>query len=214
MRGRTTVSFIGKGSFMREIIASVVMLILLPCSVVADEWPAAKVQQIFSGNGLHFVRIVPGESYGDTVGFKGSKTGTYARGEFYKKQPDRSYKLIADVALQNPVTPVDMLLSNHGYLLTFDNWHNTGYGKVVAIYRPNGELVRTYELEALYPVKQLEAIPISVSSRWWRCRPFGFVDPGEQTKVYVFEHFGGTFTFELSMGTHEYQAGHSKCQTQ
>jgi hypothetical protein len=197
---------------MKGIIAAVVMLTVLPCSVVADEWPAAKVQQVFSGNGLYFVRIVPGESYGDTVGFKGSKTGAYARGEFYEKQPDRSYKLTADVSLQNPVAPAESLLSNRGYLLTFDNWHNAGYGKVVAIYRPNGELVRTYELEALYPSKQLEAIPTSVSSRWWRCRPFGFVDPAEQTKVYVFEHYGGTFVFDLSTGKQEYHPGQASCQ--
>ena len=199
---------------MKGIIATITLLTILPCLVAADDWPAAKVQHVFSGNGLHFVRIVPGEGYGDTVGFKGSKTGAYARGEFYEKQPDRSYTLTADVVLQNPVAPVDVLLSNRGYLLTFDNWHNAGYGKVVAIYRPNGELVRTYEVDALYPAKQLEAIPTSVSSRWWRCRPFGFVDPDEQTKVYVFEHFGGTFTFDLSTGTHEYQPGRSKCQTQ
>ena len=199
---------------MRMIVATTIMLMILPCSVLADEWQAAKVQHVFSGNGMRFVRIMPGEGYGDTVGFKGSKTGTYARGEFYEKQPDRSYKLIADVVLQNPVAPVDVLLSNRGYVLTFDNWHNAGYGKVVAIYRPTGELVRSYELEALYPAKQLEAIPTSVSSRWWRCRPFGFVDPDEQTQVYVAEHLGGTFTFDLSTGTHEYQPGRSKCQTQ
>jgi hypothetical protein len=212
MRGRTMVSPIKKGSFMREVIASVALLILLPCSVAADEWPAAKVQQIFSGNGLRFVRIVPGEGYGDTVGFKGSKTGAYARGEFYEKQPDRSYKLMADVALQNPVAPVDVLLSNRGYVLTFDNWHNAGYGKVVAIYKPNGELVRAYELEALYSAKQIEAIRTSESSRWWRCRPFGFVDPDEQTKVYVVEHFGGTIVFDLLTGKQEYHSGQATCQ--
>ncbi|MEP6891221.1 MAG: hypothetical protein ABI955_11075 [Nitrospirota bacterium] len=54
---------------------------------------------MFSGNGLHFVRIVPGEGYGDTVGLKGLKIGAYARGEFYETQSDRSYKLIADLAL-------------------------------------------------------------------------------------------------------------------
>lgn len=133
---------------------------------------------------------------------KAQKTGAYARGELYEKQPDRSYKLLADVALQNPVAPVDVLLSNCGYLLTFDNWHNAGYGKVVAIYRPTGELVRSYELEALYLSKQLEAIPTYVSSRWWRCRPFDFVDPDVHTQVYVAEHFGVTFTFDLSTGTH------------
>jgi hypothetical protein len=201
-----------KGVLTRGVIVSVMMLVMFPCSVAADEWPAAKVQQIFSGNGLRFVRIVPGEGYGDTVGFKGSKTGAYARGEFYEKQPDRSYKLMTDVALQNPVAPVDALLSNRGYIVTFDNWHNAGYGKVVAIYRPNGELVRTYDLEALYSAKQLEAIPASVSSRWWRCRPIGFVDPDEQTKVYVHEHFGGIFVFDLSTGKQEYHPGQASCQ--
>ena len=197
---------------MKGIIASVVLLTILPCLAMADDWPGAKVQHVFSGNGLHFVRIVPGEGYGDTVGFKGSKTGAYARGEFYEKQPDRSYKLTADVVLQNPVAPVDVLLSNSGYLLTFDNWHNAGYGKVVAIYKPHGELVRAYELEALYTSKQIEVIRTSVSSRWWRCRPFGFVDPGEQTKVYVFEHFGGTFVFDLPTGKQEYHPGQASCQ--
>jgi hypothetical protein len=201
-----------KGALMRGIIASVVMLSILPFSVEADQWPAAKVQHVFSGNGLHFVRVVPGEGYGDTVGFKGSKTGAYARGEFYERQPDRSYKLTADVVLQNPVAPVESLLSNRGYLLTFDNWHNAGYGKVVAIYRPNGQLVRAYELDALYASKQVEAIPTSVSSRWWRCRPFGFVDPDEQEKVYVSEHFGGTFVFDLSTGKQEYHPGQVSCK--
>jgi hypothetical protein len=40
------------------------------------------------------------------------------------------------VTLKNPVAPVDTLLSNAGYLVTFDNWHNAGYGQVVAIYGP------------------------------------------------------------------------------
>ena len=197
---------------MKGIFTSVVMLVILPCLVAADDWPGAKVRHVFSENGRYFVRIVPGESYGDTFGFKGSKTGAYARGEFYEKQPDRSYKLTVDVALQNPVAPVESLLSNHGYLLTFDNWHNVGYGKVVAIYRPNGELIRTYELEALYTSKQIEVIRTSESSRWWRCRPFGFVDPDEQAKVYVFEHFGGTFVFDLSSGKQEYHPGQASCQ--
>jgi hypothetical protein len=124
---------IEKGVFMKGIIATLAMLTIVPCLAAVDEWPAAKVQHVISGNGLHFVRILPGEGYGDTVGFKGSKLGAYARGEFYEKQPDRSYKLTADVALQNPVAPVDVLLSNRGYVVTFDNWHNAGYGKVVAM---------------------------------------------------------------------------------
>ena len=65
-------------------VASAVMLILLLCSIAADEWQSAKVQHVFSRNGLHFVRIVPGESYGDTVGFKESKTGPMREGSSMK----------------------------------------------------------------------------------------------------------------------------------
>jgi hypothetical protein len=51
---------------MRGIMASIVILPVLPCSVEADERPAAQVQHVFNKSGLHFVRIVPGEGYGDT----------------------------------------------------------------------------------------------------------------------------------------------------
>lgn len=84
---------------------------------------AARVTHVFSDTGRYFVRIVPGNNLGETIGFKGSPKGDLARGEFYVRQPDRSYKLVADVALRNPIAPVDALVSNEGYLLTFDNWH-------------------------------------------------------------------------------------------
>jgi hypothetical protein len=181
-----------------------------PCG--ADSWPGPQPANVFSSNGDYFVRIIPGESLGDTVGFAGAGKGRFARGEFYARQSDRSYKLIADVELQNPVAPVDSLVSNQGYLLTFDNWHNAGYGKVVAIYRPNGELVAAHALESLYEAERLKSIPQSVSSRWWRCAPHGFSDPEEQTKVYVFEYFGGTFVFDLVSGEHKYSSGEAECR--
>lgn len=60
----------------------------------------------------------------------------------------------------------------------------------MGIYRPIGELVRSYELEALYPAKQLETIRL--------CR-------SEQTQVYAAEHFDGTFAFDLLTGIREYR---------
>ena len=38
----------------------------------------------------------------------------------------------------NPVAPIDAFLTDRGYLATLDNWHNMGYGKVVAFYDPTG----------------------------------------------------------------------------
>jgi hypothetical protein len=187
-------------------------LLLVAGVIAADDWPGPRVMTIFSEDGTRFVRVEPGESVGDSVGFAGAKRGRYAKALFYARQPDRSYRLAAEVALLNPVAPVDLLLSNSGYLITFDNWHNLGYGKAVAVYSPAGESVASWDLEQLYTPEQLRSIRSSVSSRWWRCAPFHFVDLREQTKVYVREALGGYFVFDLLNGTFAYTTGKAECQ--
>jgi hypothetical protein len=167
---------------------------------------------VFSEDGTRFVRVEPGESLGDTFGFAGAKRGAYAKALFYVRQADRDYHLAAEVALLNPVAPVDLLLSNSGYLITFDNWHNLGYGKAVAVYDPTGKPVASWELEQLYSPDQLRSIRESISSRWWRCAPFHFVDPREQTQVYVREALGGYFVFDLLKGSFSYSRGNAECQ--
>lgn len=197
----------------RAAIVAVLLLVLVPASPVgADSWPGPRVVSVFSENGDRFVRIVPGASVGDTVGFAGAPRGAYARGEFYARQPDRSYRLVADVPLANPVAPVEALVSNGGHLLTLDNWHNLGHGPVVAVYGPSGSLLRSYRLEELYDARRLASIPTSVSSRWWRCAVSGFVDPPTQAKVYVTERLGGTFVVTLPTAAIDYQAGAASCQ--
>lgn len=171
---------------------------------LADQWLAPKPQHVVSANGKYLVWIVPGESLGDTLGFEGSKKGAYARAEFYEKQTDRSFKLIADVFLQNPIAPVNILLNDQGYLITFDNWHNAGYGKVVAIYTPGGVPLRSHELEALYSAKRVEEIPRTVSSRHWLSNNFGFFTATNDPKVYAYDFRGGLFLFDLPSGTFEY----------
>ncbi|MDP3089931.1 MAG: hypothetical protein Q8N04_04595 [Nitrospira sp.] len=189
---------------MRAGLALGLLLAVWPCLASADEWPAPVPLHALSDNGQYLVRVVPGESLGDTFGFAESKKGAYARGEFYQKQPDRSYQLIADVPLQNPVAPAHILVSNLGYMGTFDNWHNAGYGKVVAIYRANGQLVRAYELEGLYSSEQIESIPRSVSSRGWLSPNYGFLNPGDQGEIYAYDFSGGLPMFDLTTGNHEY----------
>lgn len=154
------------------------VLLLVTSVAAADDWPGPRVLTVFSEDSGRFVRILPGNAVGDSVGFTGGPRGSYARGEIYARQPDRAYRLVADVALANPVAPVAALLSNDGYLLTLDNWHNRGHGAaVLAVYAPSGALLRAYRLEDLYPAPRLAAIPASVSSRSWRCGALGFVDP-------------------------------------
>ena len=193
---------------MGKILAA---LAICAASLQADSWPAAQRTEIFSEDGKRFVRITPGESYGDTIGFAGAEKGKYAHAELFERAPDRSFRLAADFDLVNPVAPVDALLSNSGRLITFDNWHNAGYGKVVAIYSAEGELVKAYELEELYSAEALTDVQASVSSRWWRCKPQGWSDPTEQTLVYVHEQRGGYWVFSMSDGAKRYDAGESPC---
>jgi len=195
----------------RRPAALVVTLALGATAVFADDWPGPRTVSVFSEDGGRFVRLVPGTSVGETVGFAGAPNGGPARGEFYVRHGDRSYRLVADVALANPVAPVEALVSNTGHLITFDNWHNAGYGAVVAIYDPSGRLVRAWRLEDLYDAKRIADIPRSVSSRWWRCAPRGFVDPPTQHRVYAFERLGGSFVFTLVTGAVAYTAGRARC---
>lgn len=197
----------------RQLRAMGVLLILIFSAALlpADDWPGPKREEVFSENGLRFVRILPGESVGDTFGFAGAKKGHYARAEFYLRQQDRSYKLIAEIELLNPVAPVSSMLSNSGALITFDNWHNAGYGNVVVIYSPSGERLAAKKLEDLYDDETLATLPISTSSRWWRCRPTGWSDPDQQTRVFVHDRLGGYFVFDLSDGSHSYESGSAPC---
>jgi hypothetical protein len=121
--------------------------------------------------------------------------------------------LIADGVLANPVAPLAALVSNTGHLITFDNWHNAGYGAVVAIYEPSGRAVRSWRLEDLYDAGRVGTIPRSVSSRWWRCMPMGFLDPATQRQVSVAERLGGTFVFTLAAGAMTYSPGRAPCAT-
>ena len=197
---------------MRAFLRLAVLVVLLSPPAFADDWPGPRVGNVFSADGAHFVRIIPGASIGETAGFAGAPKGAYARAEFYTRQADQSYRRMADVRLKNPVAPVDALVSNSGYLITLDNWHNAGYGQVVAIYGPRGAVIATHELEQLYPAERLAQLPSSVSSRWWRCSALGYVDPATQTAVYVAERLGGIFVFQLATGRFEYRPGKAECQ--
>jgi len=185
-------------------------VLLTPSGAWPDSWAGARPFQVFSESGKYFIRVIPGDSIGETIGFAGARKGKFAQALYYALQADRSYKLLHDIKLQNPVAPVDLLVSDQGHFITFDNWHNLGYGKVVAIYAPTGKLVRSYALNQLFAAAQIEKIPTSVSSRHWRCLPVHFVEPKEHKAVYVPEVLGGYLVFTLATGEKVYTAGARK----
>ena len=190
----------------RVTVVAVAVLLLGPVPARTDDWPGAQPRTVVSSDRQWSVRIIPGSSHGDQVGFAGAPTGPYARALFHARQPDGSLRQVADVPLVHPVAPVDALITRRGELITFDNWHNAGFGAAVAIYDAGGRQLAGFTLEQLYGAAKAEQIPRSVSSRWWRCDAKGFVDPGRETAVYVRDHFGGTFSFRFAPPFFSYRA--------
>ena len=158
-------------TFWKRTIAFSVLLLTARCTLRADDWAGPAVREVFSANREYFVRVVPGESVGETWGFRGAKIGKHATAEFYRRQADRSYRLEHEVELPNPVAPVDFFVSNAGDLVTLDNWHNVGYGIVLALYRQNGHLVEGYRLADLFSKSEIDSFPPSESSIWWHKGP-------------------------------------------
>jgi hypothetical protein len=165
----------------------------------ADDWPAATIKEVFSESREWFVRVVPGKSLGDTFGFAGSPKGPYARAEFYRRASDRSYRLTTEITLDNPIAPVRFLVTDRGYLVTFDNWHNVGYGKMIVSYAPSGRRAASYELEDLVSTREIEAFTHSTSSIHWRTETL-YVRAGQRAVYVALDDKGTELIFEPETG--------------
>lgn len=148
------------------------ILVVLPLLAVwspahADDWPAAQEKTYESPNHLYHARIIPGNSFGDVWGFESAPKGSYAQAVLTGPgaPPSQTFTLL------NPIAPVEAALLDDGSLLTVDNWHNAGYGAVVVLYTPQGNVQWRHELESLLPPEKLKLVPGSASSRWWRKSP-------------------------------------------
>jgi hypothetical protein len=155
-------------------------------SARADSWAAPQVSEVFSVSRDHFVRVIPGNNLGDTIGFSGAPKGAPATAEFYQRQGDRSYRLTQTARLLNPVAPIEFFVSNDGQLATIDNWHNRGYGKVVAVYDAQGQIVKAYALEDLFSAPEIAAFSHSVSSRHWHQGPV-YINQDQRTLYMMIE---------------------------
>ena len=153
-------------TFLPIVVLSIICLAISP-SPRADDWPGPVVREVFCKNREYFVRVTPGESVGETVGFGSAKIGKHARAAYFRMQVDRGYRLEREIELANPVAPVDFFVSNSGDLVTLDNWHNVGYGVVLALYHDDGKMVKAYRLGELFPKCEVDSFTHSVSSIWW-----------------------------------------------
>jgi hypothetical protein len=158
---------------------------------------------VFSHSRAYFVRVLPGKSIGDTVGSSDLAKGPFATAEFYRLEKDRSYRLAATAPLLNPVAPIDFFVTDRGLLITLDNWHNMGYGKVVAFYSPDGKPIRAYALSDMFTQSEIDGFQHSVSSIWWRKSAGNYVRQGEESFNVTVNDIGAGFIFEVS-GAYQY----------
>jgi hypothetical protein len=189
-------------------------LTTLPVAL-GDEWPSPTIREVFSHSRSYFVRVLPGTSIGDTVGFSGAGKGPYATAEFYRLEKDRSYRLAATARLLNPVAPIEFFVTDRGLLITLDNWHNMGYGKVVAFYSPEGKPIRAYALSDLFTQSEIDGFRHSISSIWWRKSAGAYVRQGDETFYITSDDTGAGFIFEVSGAYHycETKAGRFVCRS-
>src|SRR5438067_10822641 len=77
------------------------------------------------------------------------------------------------------------------------------YGKVIAVYAPQGALVRAYELSDLFTPGEIDGFRHSVSSIWWRKSEGSYVRQGDGTFYVTANDSGAGFVFEIG-GAYQY----------
>lgn len=171
-------------------------------AVSADDWPSPQAREAFSASRDYFVRVTPGNSWGDLQGFKGASQGAYATAECFRRDETGGYRPTARATLLNPVAPVEFHVSNDGRLIALDNWHNMGYGTAIAIYAPDGKLVKSHALADIFTADEIEAFPHSASSIHWHKGP-AYINKGEKT-FYLMIKEGDDLVVGLETGRFAY----------
>lgn len=220
-RTRDEIQIVGQQCSINRVrsVVSLLPLVLLVAGssslLRADSWPGPVVKEVFSESREWFVRVTPGTSIGDTVGFAGSQKGPFAKAEIYRRQDDRSYRPMKEWTLVNPVAPIAFYVTDRGYLATLDNWHNMGYGKVAVFYTPQGELIKSFELADIFSTDEVKRLSTSVSSIWWR-KDTAYVRPGQQSLYVLVDDKGSELIFETETAAWQFcqsRNGRHQCRT-
>jgi hypothetical protein len=176
----------------------------------ADSWAPPTLLGKASESGRYVVRVTPGTSKGDVVGFAGEKRGPYAKAEWHRYEGN-GYKRIRVATLLNPVAPEVIEVTEKGNLITADNWHNRGYGYVLAIYTPKGDVLKQYRLTDLYAESDIKRMRTMTSSIHWRCEGFSIV-LDSPTKLWIDDSIGGRFVVDVNSGLFEYEREGGSCK--
>lgn len=145
----------------------------VPLRVCADSWQLPSVKTYTSETGGFTFKVEPFPLKRQRSYFEQKSEGAadvVADSEYPKgRLSSPSGKILWERKLVNEVAPVWALVSADGaYVVTFDNWHSTGYGDdVVVIYGREGYLVRSLSLTDAVGRERALGFPRSVSSIQW-----------------------------------------------
>jgi hypothetical protein len=182
-------------------IALWLFVVLASWDSMADSWVAATPTINASRDANILVRVAPGSNLGAVVGFEGEKKGVNATATWFKYD-GANYRKLHEATLLNPIAPVDVEVANSGAIVTLDNWHNMGYGPVIANYSAEGKLLKAYKLDEIFSAEEIKSIQHTVSSIWWRCenssRPYW---DNTNSTLTVNDALNGTITIELKNGS-------------
>lgn len=163
------------GSF----VALLVLILFVHASVRADSWELPRKTKYYSLDRKYCLEMIPKKLESQLAYFEDKVKGKENAGAVKGQKDNRAkgifyvrgsigYSKKFEFPLLNEVSPVTALVSNKGYVVTFDNWHMAGYGdNVVVIYRSDGTLVRKFGLNDLFTEGDIERFKHSVSSIWW-----------------------------------------------
>lgn len=175
---------------MRDLLGlalSVALVVTAPAAH-ADTWARATTQQYASADGAWRLTIEPRDLTGNLAYFRDKVEGkeqpggvagdarTTAAGTM-EHCVSGSCRRVWRRALLNDVAPVSAVVTNGGRVITFDNWHSTGFGaNAVVIYNMQGAPLRRMSLPEFLPRDYVIALPRSVSSLQWRGKPRALAD--------------------------------------
>ena len=147
----------------------------------ADSWMNPESKNYTSENGEYILTVYPTQipkKYYSWLNAKPKKKSKFSVSDtiiiycnaILKKIEDNDTIEVWNKKLINKVAPVDVIVANDGEsIITFDNWHNLGYGvDVMTCYDKHGNLTRRFSLEDISPFP-INDYKFSISSIWWRC---------------------------------------------
>jgi hypothetical protein len=151
-----------------------------------------EVTSYVSANGKYRLTVVPRKLESQLAYFQTKSRGETlprSKGPLGRVEELRDGKWLPlwSRPLVNEVAPVTAVVADDGrHVVTFDNWHMTGFGEhVVVIYGAGGALIRSLRLDEIVPAYFVDALPRSVSSIHWRSGEPRFI--GEILEVRVSE---------------------------